>query len=242
MADANLTCNCPCCRQGIEAPHEYHLERRPIPGTSACPVCGKSTPHHHTEDEVQVARLMAMPESEVDAELRRLGIDPAEAERQGKAAVEGALAAIRARNTGAEMRAEPVAYASSNPARINQLLSARQYQSCLPKNRVDFDIPLYAQRQATERWHNVARDGFPPCDGHTTYIGINSAGYACCFNVLHHGLCIMRTAEGAYRQMSDLRQWRPLHRPPIDDAGECPACGDDLSNAQGHYCEGSPAA
>lgn len=58
-------------------------------GAFACPICRKATPHHHTEDEVQAARLMAMSESEVDAELRSLGIDPAEAERQGKAAVEG---------------------------------------------------------------------------------------------------------------------------------------------------------
>lgn len=48
-------------------------------------------------------RLMTMPEAEVDAELRRLGIDPAAAERQGKAAVDGALEAIRARNAGARV-------------------------------------------------------------------------------------------------------------------------------------------
>lgn len=47
-----------------------------------------------------VDRLMAMPEAEVDAELRRLGINPIEAERQGKAAVEGALETIRAREKG----------------------------------------------------------------------------------------------------------------------------------------------
>ena len=97
---SNETCNCPCCQQGIEAPHEYHLERRPMPGTFACPICRTTTPHHHTDDEIEVARLMAMPEAEVDAELRRLGIDPDEAARQGKAAVEGALEAIRARNAG----------------------------------------------------------------------------------------------------------------------------------------------
>lgn len=28
---SNETCNCPCCREGIEAPHEYHLERRAMP-------------------------------------------------------------------------------------------------------------------------------------------------------------------------------------------------------------------
>lgn len=38
---------------------------------------------------------------------------------------------------------QPMAYASSQPWRANQLLSAAQYKSCLPKNRVDFDIPLY---------------------------------------------------------------------------------------------------
>ena len=32
MADENHTeaCSCPCCQQGIAAPHEYHLERRPM--------------------------------------------------------------------------------------------------------------------------------------------------------------------------------------------------------------------
>lgn len=45
---------------------------------------------------------------------------------------------------GEPVSAEPIAYASSKPERINQLLSARQYRSCLPKNRADFDIPLYA--------------------------------------------------------------------------------------------------
>jgi hypothetical protein len=34
------TCNCPCCQQGIEAPHEYHLERRPMPGVTAGCACG----------------------------------------------------------------------------------------------------------------------------------------------------------------------------------------------------------
>ena len=62
-------------------------------------------------------------------------------------------------------------------------------------------------------WRTVAGDGFPPCDGHTTFIGINSAGYACCFNAMRGGLCVMETAEGNYRQMSDLRDWRLLDRP-----------------------------
>jgi hypothetical protein len=64
-------------------------------------------------------------------------------------------------------------------------------------------------------WRTVQRDGFPSCDGHTTYIGINSAGYACCFNAMRGSLCVMETAEGAYRQMSDLRDWRLLDRPAL---------------------------
>jgi len=28
--DVPVACACPCCLQGIEAPHEYHLERRPM--------------------------------------------------------------------------------------------------------------------------------------------------------------------------------------------------------------------
>jgi hypothetical protein len=72
-------------------------------------------------------------------------------------------------------------------------------------------------------WKTVATDGSPPLDGHTTYIGINSAGYACCFNAMQGGTCVMETAEGRYRQMSDLRDWRLLDRPA---RGGCtyPAC------------------
>ena len=29
-----LACHCPCCQQGIPAPHEYHLEPRSMPGAS----------------------------------------------------------------------------------------------------------------------------------------------------------------------------------------------------------------
>ena len=35
-----------------------------------------------------------------------------------------------------------IAYASSKDCRKNHLMSAAQYESALPKNRVDFDIPL----------------------------------------------------------------------------------------------------
>lgn len=70
-------------------------------------------------------------------------------------------------------------------------------------------------REHIERtaWSTVERDGLPPVDGHTVFIGINSAGYACCFNAIWQGQCVMETAEGSYQQMSDLRQWRRLDRP-----------------------------
>lgn len=54
---------------------------------------------------------------------------------------EHAIETLRARL--AEKEQEPVAYASSKEWRRNQLMSAAQYKSCLEKNRVDFDIPLY---------------------------------------------------------------------------------------------------
>ena len=37
----------------------------------------------------------------------------------------------------------PIAWASSVGWRANQLMSAEQYRQCLPKNRSDFDVPLY---------------------------------------------------------------------------------------------------
>jgi hypothetical protein len=72
---------------------------------------------------------------------------------------------------------------------------------------------LAATTKEPVAWHTVQNDGFPACDGHTTYIGINSAGYACCFNAMRAGTCVMETADGTYRQMSDLRDWRLLDRP-----------------------------
>ena len=45
---------------------------------------------------------------------------------------------------------EPVAWASSDPTRLNQLISAAQYKSALPKNRAHFDMPLYARFHAAE--------------------------------------------------------------------------------------------
>jgi hypothetical protein len=46
------------------------------------------------------ARLMSTPEAEIDAELRRLGIDPDDAARRGQQAVERALETIRANKDG----------------------------------------------------------------------------------------------------------------------------------------------
>lgn len=40
---------------------------------------------------------------------------------------------------------EAFAWASSKPYRKNHLMSAAQYNSALPRNRVDFDIPLFAR-------------------------------------------------------------------------------------------------
>jgi len=39
---------------------------------------------------------------------------------------------------------ELMAYASSQEWRRNHVMSKAQYDNCLPKNRVDFDVPLYA--------------------------------------------------------------------------------------------------
>jgi hypothetical protein len=60
-----------------------------------------------TADGVQIDKLMAMPEAEVDAELRRLGIDPDEAAKRGKAAVESALQAISHHNASVRVRPDP---------------------------------------------------------------------------------------------------------------------------------------
>lgn len=79
---------------------------------------------------------------------------------------------------------------------------------------------------AVGEWKSVDRDGFPPCDGHTVFIGINSAGYACCFNAIRGGLCVTETPEGNYRQMSDMRDWRLLDRPQ-HHATDCAQDVDD---------------
>jgi hypothetical protein len=67
-----------------------------------------------------------------------------------------------------------------------------------------------------EPWKTVQRDGMPPCDGETVYVGINAAGYACCFNLIDkRGFCVMQSPEDRQDQMSQLYWWRVLDRPAV---------------------------
>jgi hypothetical protein len=62
-------------------------------------------------------------------------------------------------------------------------------------------------------WRNALLET-PPCDGETVFIGINSAGFACCFNeVTRDGVCFMTGPEISTVQMSGLKWWRVLDRP-----------------------------
>jgi len=64
------------------------------------------------------------------------------------------------------------------------------------------------------RWRSVAEDGLPPCDGETVFIGVNSAGFAACFNAMNpDGVCLMGGPESCTAQMSELRYWRRLDMP-----------------------------
>lgn len=63
-----------------------------------------------------------------------------------------------------DVSAIPIAWASSVGWRANQLMSAEQYRQCLPKNRADFDVPLYGpdaldnyRRLADENQQDAAR-------------------------------------------------------------------------------------
>jgi hypothetical protein len=76
------------------------------------------------------------------------------------------------------------------------------------------DLRSGAQEGKAGEWCSVERDGIPPCDGETVYVGINSAGFACCFNQARpDGLCLMGSPECSTAQMSELRWWRMLDRP-----------------------------
>lgn len=64
------------------------------------------------------------------------------------------------------------------------------------------------------RWRTVEHDGPPPCDDETVYLGVNTNGFAACFNMMNpDGSCLMGTAECCTCVMSCLRWWRVLDRP-----------------------------
>lgn len=68
--------------------------------------------------------------------------------------------------------------------------------------------------QAVIQWKSVLRDGPPPCDGETVFVGINSTGFAACFNAISPlDCCVMNTADDSVAQMSCLKFWRVLDRP-----------------------------
>jgi hypothetical protein len=64
-------------------------------------------------------------------------------------------------------------------------------------------------------WTHV-RDGLPECDGETVFIGVNTAGFAACFNAMTpDGVCLMGGPESCTAQMSCLLHWRVLDRPDL---------------------------
>jgi hypothetical protein len=70
------------------------------------------------------------------------------------------------------------------------------------------------RKDEAEDWRAVSADGMPPCDGETVYIGINSNGFAACFNAMTpDGCCLMGGPECSTAQMSGLEWWRVLNRP-----------------------------
>jgi hypothetical protein len=63
-------------------------------------------------------------------------------------------------------------------------------------------------------WRNVAVDGMPPCDKMRVFVGINTAGFATCFNWINeHGQCEMGGPELWTVQMSCLKWWCELEYP-----------------------------
>jgi hypothetical protein len=64
-------------------------------------------------------------------------------------------------------------------------------------------------------WREVDEHGYPGFRPDVTYVGINSAGYAACFNFADpvKGECWMHTGEEQICLMSDLKWWRVLDRP-----------------------------
>lgn len=82
---------------------------------------------------------------------------------------------------------------------------------------------FYFHCKPDSNWRTVDRDGLPPLDGEAVFIGVNTAGFAACFNMMTpDGACLMGTAESCTCVMSCLRWWRVLDRPtatPVGPAG-----------------------
>lgn len=139
---------------------DFHLESRPCPKCGAamlyddgepwdgptwgCTGCG------HSENAYRGMKVLMSMDPEL---LRRVVQAETEVEllRAALPVVQGASAI-------------PIAWASSVGWRANQLMSAEQYRQCLPKNRADFDVPLYGpealdnyRRQADENQQDAAR-------------------------------------------------------------------------------------
>lgn len=66
-------------------------------------------------------------------------------------------------------------------------------------------------------WKNTKTDGMPPCDSETVYVGINSAGYAGCFNSVtsspYEDSCWYDSPEGTALILSGLMYWKVLEMP-----------------------------
>lgn len=99
----------------------------------------------------------------------------------------------------------------------------QQVRDALMETDRDCDYPLIEQIDASlsaapaspiAAWKTVERDGVPPCNSETVYVGINTAGFSCCFNeVTQDGVCSMAGPELTTIQMSALRYWRELDLP-----------------------------
>jgi hypothetical protein len=80
-------------------------------------------------------------------------------------------------------------------------------------------LPEPTDEQTQGEWRTVERDGYPHYEPGTTYIGINSTGFACCFTRADvsegDDACVMNTGEEDILMMTNLRWWRVLDRPNV---------------------------
>ena len=82
------------------------------------------------------------------------------------------------------------------------------------KEVIELRAKLEQAEKDARRWIPVS-ERLPACDDERVYIGINSAGYVCCFNALDsRGQCVMESPESSVTQMSELTHWMPLPEPP----------------------------